>query len=118
MAIFGFVAIRYFIDATEILQENVMVFSNEIAEIVHSVCDQFHGATNKNLGDCFLMIWKFKDENMLSINDKDEVTVKNFKAASNYIDQTIVGLLKTLAQVTKLQNNERFVSFFLFFNLK
>ena len=37
-----------------------MIFANEIAEIVHSVCDSFSGAANKNLGDCFLMVWKFK----------------------------------------------------------
>ena len=37
-----------------------MIFANEIAEIVHSVCDSFWGAANKNLGDCFLMVWKFK----------------------------------------------------------
>lgn len=69
MAIFGFVAIRNFIDATEILEEGVMVFANEIAEIVHRVCDFYHGAANKNLGDCFLMVWKFKDEKMIRLND-------------------------------------------------
>jgi len=61
LAIFGFVAIRNFADATEVLQENVMLFANEIADIVHNVCDAFHGTANKNLGDCFLMVWKFKE---------------------------------------------------------
>jgi hypothetical protein len=36
-----------------------MIFANEIAEIVHNVCDSFHGSANKNLGDCFLMVWKY-----------------------------------------------------------
>lgn len=35
MAIFGFVAIRNFIDATEVLEERVMIYANEIADIVH-----------------------------------------------------------------------------------
>ena len=35
-AIFGFCDIRNFTDSTEVLQTNVMLFVNEIAEIVHS----------------------------------------------------------------------------------
>ena len=74
MAIFGFVAIRNFSDATEVLEESVMIFANEIAEIVHNVCDSFHGVANKNLGDCFLMVWKFKQkDNLISLNEKEEV---------------------------------------------
>ena len=39
MAIFGFCDIRNFTDATEVLQEGVMLFVNEIGEIVHGVVD-------------------------------------------------------------------------------
>jgi hypothetical protein len=53
-----------------------MIFANEISEIVHSACDIFHGAANKNLGDCFLMVWKYKD-NYLYLKDEDEVAVRN-----------------------------------------
>lgn len=35
MAVFGFIAIRNFIDATQVLSERVMLFTNEIAEVVH-----------------------------------------------------------------------------------
>ena len=62
MAIFGFCDIRNFTDATEILQEGVMVFVNEIAEIVHGTVDYFSGAANKNIGDAFLLVWKFPKE--------------------------------------------------------
>ena len=41
MAIFGFCDIRRFTDATEILQEGVMLFVNEIGEIVHGTVDRF-----------------------------------------------------------------------------
>ena len=44
---------------TEVLEEKVMTFVNEVAEIVHSTVNYFEGATNKNIGDAFLMIWKF-----------------------------------------------------------
>ena len=39
IAIFGFIAIRNFADATEILEKKVMIYANEISEIVHNVCD-------------------------------------------------------------------------------
>jgi class 3 adenylate cyclase len=61
IAIFGFCDIRNFTDATEVLQEEVMLFVNEIAEIVHGTVDYFSGAANKNIGDAFLLVWKFPD---------------------------------------------------------
>lgn len=55
-----------------------MIFANEIAELVHICCDSFHGAINKNLGDCFLLVWKFtEDESQLFIDEYDEVRMKN-----------------------------------------
>lgn len=61
VAIFGFCDIRNFTDITEILQEGVMSFVNTIAEIVHSEVHSHHGAANKNIGDAFLLVWKFQE---------------------------------------------------------
>lgn len=36
-----------------------MVFVNEIAEIVHSTVDSYGGSANKNIGDAFLLVWKY-----------------------------------------------------------
>merc|ERR1719504_110672 len=47
-AIFGFCDIRNFTDATEVLQDQVMMFVNQISEIVHSIVDEHQGAANKN----------------------------------------------------------------------
>jgi class 3 adenylate cyclase len=35
-----------------------MVFVNTIADIVHTICDKYSGAANKNIGDAFLLVWK------------------------------------------------------------
>lgn len=59
ICIFGFCDIRNFTDATEVLQEGVMLFVNEIGEIVHGIVDKYSGAANKNIGDAFLLVWKF-----------------------------------------------------------
>jgi hypothetical protein len=58
ISIFGFCDIRNFTDATEVLQEGVMLFVNEIGEIVHGMVDRYSGAANKNIGDAFLLVWK------------------------------------------------------------
>lgn len=57
-AIFGFCDIRRFTDTTEVLLEEVMVFVNTIANVVHSSADYHGGAANKNIGDAFLLVWK------------------------------------------------------------
>lgn len=62
MSIFGFCDIRNFTDATEVLQEGVMLFVNEIGEIIHGIVDKYSGAANKNIGDAFLLVWKFEPD--------------------------------------------------------
>jgi class 3 adenylate cyclase len=62
MFIFGFCDIRNFTDATEVLQEGVMLFVNEIGEIVHSIVNKYSGAANKNIGDAFLLVWKVEQD--------------------------------------------------------
>lgn len=47
LGIFGFCDIRQFTDTTEVLEEDVMVFVNEIALVVHGECHEFLGNPNK-----------------------------------------------------------------------
>uniref|UniRef100_A0A7S3DAQ7 Guanylate cyclase domain-containing protein n=1 Tax=Palpitomonas bilix TaxID=652834 RepID=A0A7S3DAQ7_9EUKA len=57
-AIFGFCDIRQFTDTTECLQEEVMVFVNKVASVVHAATNKYGGSPNKNIGDAFLLAWK------------------------------------------------------------
>lgn len=59
--IFLFCDIRSFTDATECLQEEVFVFTNQIAAVVHSICNSYGGSVNKNIGDAFLVSWRLDD---------------------------------------------------------
>jgi len=59
-AIIGVARIQDFGTATEVLQSKIMTFVNQIAEIVHGVVNELHGAPNKNNGDTFLVIWRYK----------------------------------------------------------
>ena len=62
-SIFGFCDVRQFTDTTECLQEEVMLFVNRIAHILHSIVVQCDGAVNKNVGDAFLITWKVDIDN-------------------------------------------------------
>ncbi|KAL4427408.1 hypothetical protein ABPG74_009680 [Tetrahymena malaccensis] len=109
MAIFGFCSIKNFSDATEILQEKVMLFANEVAELVHVCCDSFHGAINKNLGDCFLLVWKYtEDESQLFLDDSDEVKLKNLPLVQNLSDLPVVAFLKAIANARLLSLTSSF----------
>jgi class 3 adenylate cyclase len=70
-AIFGFCYIMDFTTTTEVLQEDVMLFVNTIAEIVHCSVDEFSGAANKNIGDAFLIVWKLMDDAYKFFHDNE-----------------------------------------------
>ena len=71
-AIFGFCYILDFTNMTEVLQEDVMMFVNTIAEIVHCSVDEFNGAANKNIGDAFLIVWKLMDDSYKFYHDSEQ----------------------------------------------
>merc|ERR1711874_727443 len=49
--VIGHARIQNFSVATEVLKSKVFTFVNQVAEIVHGVVNEFHGAANKNNGD-------------------------------------------------------------------
>lgn len=57
----GVARVRHFSTATEVLKGNIVRFVNQIAEIVHSIVCEYHGAPNKNDGEMFLIIWRTKE---------------------------------------------------------
>jgi len=55
---YGFCDIRQFTDTVECLQDQVMLFTNSVGEIVHQACHDNRGEPNKNIGDAFLIVWR------------------------------------------------------------
>lgn len=82
VAIFGFCDIRNFTDTTEELQEDVMIFVNRIGEIVHEITNECCGSANKNIGDAFLLVWKF-DEKYVKIIKNANKEARNANMMSN-----------------------------------
>jgi class 3 adenylate cyclase len=58
--VFGFCKIKNFSVLTEVLQDQVMLFVNQVAEIVHGFVDELLGAPNKNMGESFVLVWRIK----------------------------------------------------------
>jgi hypothetical protein len=47
-----------------------MVFVNEIAQICHEVVNNTGGNPNKNIGDAFLLVWKFREEDTQIVKNR------------------------------------------------
>ena len=90
-SIFGFCDVRQFTDTTECLQEEVMLFVNRIAHILHSIVVQCDGAANKNIGDAFLLTWKI-DTNKLNGSCKDH----NYSG-----DKALYSFVKTMIEMSR-----------------
>lgn len=86
-AIFGFCDIRNFTDATEVLQDQVMVFVNRIASVIHSCVNEFFGNPNKNIGEAFLLTWRLSGY----------PPAKQKKLA----DMSLISFIKIIAQINK-----------------
>lgn len=41
-----------------------MALVNKVADIVHSNVDLYGGAVNKNIGEAFLLVWKFRQKDI------------------------------------------------------
>lgn len=41
-----------------------MTFVNQISEVVHTNVDKYGGASNKNLGEAYLFVWKFDEDDL------------------------------------------------------
>ena len=101
MAIFGYCEVRSFIKATECLQEGVMIFINEIAEVVHGIVDQFSGAANKNKGDAFLLVWRLTvDEDYTRSEDEKLELIQN-RRLKQICDMALISFVKITTEIRK-----------------
>lgn len=113
-AIFGFCDIRNFTDATEVLQQDVMVFVNTIADIVHTIADRNLGAANKNIGDAFLIVWKIPDgleyhAQDSPFDDADRIE-HNRRVFSNLADMALFAILKMYAEINRSHTLVKYVN--------
>mmetsp|Transcript_13451 Transcript_13451/g.21318 ORF Transcript_13451/g.21318 Transcript_13451/m.21318 type:complete len:489 (+) Transcript_13451:74-1540(+) len=109
MGIFGFCDVRNFTNATECLQEDIMVYINCIAEYCHSAVSDNGGFPNKNVGDAFLMAWPLTDGAwttqapgmQTTVQDKAESALRSFLRV--VLETSCSHILRRMAANTELQ---------------
>jgi class 3 adenylate cyclase len=104
MGIYGFCDIRNFTDTTEILKERVMIFVNQVAEIVHQITADYCGSANKNIGDAFLLVWKLEDrfiKEEVNNQGKKELKLKNVNRINQICDMVLICFIRILIEINK-----------------
>ncbi len=76
-----------------------MLFVNEIADITHGIVDRFCGAANKNIGDAFLLVWKYNDE-MVRVDENGDPQLIKTRQSQQYSDLAFLAFVKTMSGIT------------------
>jgi class 3 adenylate cyclase len=71
---YGFCDVRKFDQVLQVLQEDSIVLTNTISEIVHHKIAEHMGEPNKNMGDSWLTVWTSKDEATFGDGGDDGMT--------------------------------------------
>lgn len=100
-AVFGFCIINSFAETTELMQTKVIVYLNQIAETIHSTVDKYLGATNKNMGEAFLLLWKLEDGD---VEYTPNGPVAKTRIATTTVDLALFAYLKIIAKINKLKH--------------
>ena len=70
-----------------------MLFTNEIASIVHGKVDLYGGAANKNIGDAFLLVFKFAEADVIKDGSSVEINSKS-KHVQEVADLSLISFVK------------------------
>ena len=83
-----------------------MSFVNQVAEITHSMVDRYGGSANKNIGDAFLLVWKFYDPKEIEAMDiAGNYNNKNICSENQIIaDVSVFSFLKIIAKLNKYEH--------------
>jgi class 3 adenylate cyclase len=82
-----------------------MVFVNQIAEVVHSQVDKYGGSANKNIGDAFLLLWKFNENDVVEdIETGKMILNRKSKWVSVVADLSVFSFIKTISKINKLSH--------------
>ena len=78
-----------------------MVFVNEIAQVVHGETHEYLGNPNKNIGDAFLLVWKFPDNEIFAGLNGELTLSKDSYLVNNYAESALFAILKIIYKTYK-----------------
>jgi class 3 adenylate cyclase len=90
---FGFCFVHDFAFLLEALEEDVMIFTNIISEIVHTQVSVHLGSPNKNIGDSWLCVWNHSEEVVFTSRQLDG------NVEMTYADHAVVAFAGVIAEV-------------------
>ena len=80
-----------------------MTFVNQIADIVHNQVNKYGGSANKNIGEAFLIVWKFKNKEVGFASGQNQDEIRKIQQENqNIADMAMFSFVKILAKVNKL----------------
>lgn len=86
-----------------------MLFVNEVAEIVHSMVDSMSGSANKNIGDAFLLVWKYSPNDYHPDPDNPKnLKLKNDKYIKQRGDMAVLSFLKIITSIVTSKKLEKY----------
>ena len=97
-AVFCFISIHNFDKLALDLQHDVLTYSNHVATVVHSVAETYQGNINKNLGDAFLLVWKFNDDDIIIASSRESLN----PFSTNVRLRTTLALISSVKILAKL----------------
>jgi class 3 adenylate cyclase len=97
---FGFCDIRDFPYLTEVLEEDIMVFTNVVSEIVHRHVSSHMGTPNKNIGDSWLSVWSRSQE--LTFTNLSHKNLQGVRDMS-FADHSLAAFIGVMEEVTDNQ---------------
>lgn len=117
--IFGFCDVHQFDFASRHLDEDILHFINNIAELVHGCVHEWSGQCNKNLGNAFLMIWRIGDEDEIMsvmggglansrIQKKKAIDLRRVPGVDVLADHALIGFLKVIAGLPRSKYINKF----------
>lgn len=86
------------------LREKIMLFTNEIASIVHGIAYKFSGSANKNINETFLMVWKFETDDTRVNYLTGELELLPSYQVSQLCEMSMISFLKV---IFALQNSNK-----------
>lgn len=78
-----------------------MIFVNKIADIVHHQVDKYGGSANKNIGDAFLLAWKFKDEDTILMGE--DLKLRRTLRTTALADLSLFSFIKIIAKINRFE---------------
>ena len=80
--------------ATECLQEEVFVFTNKIAAVIHSISHSYGGSANKNIGDAFLVSWILDERPPDDEDEWNSTECQSLYANNDQADKALLSVVK------------------------